>query len=505
MDRSIGAVFRKSLVMGCAYRLFRAGSSLCCAWLISQLFQRAVAADFGAVARLAGLLCAAVAIGSFGCLGLTKKNERVCAVERQDFRALQQQRILSFRLPAASSGEMETRLNEDGGAIADHYQKILPDAVEGVTMIVGSVLLMCRTDPWISVILLGCSLLQMVPTIVYQRWAKRIYESITDHEEEEWDWLAQGVEGLRTLKLYNREQWYIGRYREIGRMCVTTGGQAEFTGGIENIIFEGIHAFLSYGAYFLLGVFLFRGALTAGQAPGMIVLSGYLFSNVNALFNLSIQSAVFRTAKEHLTCRTAPAAGEAKGALLEVCDVSKAFKEKTVLSRLSFAIEPGQRIRVQGPNGSGKSTLLRLITGVLSPDSGEIRRQAEIAWSMQEEPELLLTGDALLAAVRSTGCLDEDTFRRHCRGFRIPEALFAKPVGSWSMGERKKLFLALALAKKAELLILDEPTNHIDTDARSYLKDQLAQYPGAMLVCTHDPYLDIPWDRVVDLKGGERI
>ena len=77
-----------------------------------------------------------------------------------------------------------------------------------------------------------------------------------------------------------------------------------------------------------------------------------------------------------------------------------------------------------------------------------------------------------------------------------------RPTQELSGGERKKIFLSVALSRDADLLILDEPTNHLDAESRAYLKNELASRTCAMLICTHDPDLDLAWDRTVKLEGG---
>lgn len=500
MKQTYASLFQKSRRIGYLYRLFRIGTSLSCVWITSELFQYAVAAELSAVYSLFGILCVMLAVGSLGTYLLARLNEKLCTMEQQAFRSMLQQRVLDFTLNATSVGEMEVRFDEDGKTIAEYYQTILPNAVEGIATVAGSFIFICAINLPVAFILLLCSFLQMLPTVVYRKWAKQVYESIADNEEEEWDWLAQGVDGLRTLKLYQAKEWYVKRYQAISRKCVSAGGKAEFTGSIENIVFESIHTFLLYGTYILLGLFIFQGNLAPSQAPGIIVLSGYLFSAIESLFHLSIQSAVFRTAVEHLQPCLPPVSSRANHAVLEVEGVSKTFEDRTILSRLSFAVQPSEKVLLCGPNGSGKSTLLRMITGTLSPDSGEIRIPTEIAWSTQEDPDLIMTGKTLLHGLLATSCLDQQKVKQHFRNFHISEKLLAQPIRTWSMGERKKFFLSLALAKKAELLILDEPTNHIDVEARHYVKAQLEQYPHAMLISTHDPLLDLHWNSVLDLE-----
>ena len=116
-----------------------------------------------------------------------------------------------------------------------------------------------------------------------------------------------------------------------------------------------------------------------------------------------------------------------------------------------------------------KSSLLRLVLGLEEADSGPVRWGIPAnarAVSLQEEPELSATGEELIQAMDTR--IDRNSMEQHFKVFQIAE-LLAKPLNQLSPGERKKFYLSAALAHKGEILILDEPANHLDREAVDYL------------------------------------
>ncbi|WP_328285291.1 ATP-binding cassette domain-containing protein [Paenibacillus alkaliterrae] len=183
--------------------------------------------------------------------------------------------------------------------------------------------------------------------------------------------------------------------------------------------------------------------------------------------------------------------GFAANTLLRMEDVSFAYEGgEQMLSHLSLTIDRGDRLAVLGPNGVGKSTLLKLTTGSLTPISGvvTVNPQVKIGYFEQELGKLehdTTILDSLLALPGMTqshartilGCFlfsKEDVFKR---------------IGELSMGEKCRVAFLKLFFGKANLLVLDEPTNYLDISTRERVEEALRHYPGAVLLVTHDRYL----------------
>ncbi|MFJ8647522.1 ribosomal protection-like ABC-F family protein [Streptomyces sp. NPDC093546] len=207
---------------------------------------------------------------------------------------------------------------------------------------------------------------------------------------------------------------------------------------------------------------------------------------------------------EPLRFTTALPAGEppADGPLAELDGV-------TVGERLRLedrlAIAPGQRLLVTGENGAGKTTLLRLLAGDLEPDEGAVRRPARIGYLAQELPARS-TRLPLLAAFAAglPGLPEEFADELLALGLFREEDLHV-PVAALSAGQQRRLQIARLVTRPADLLVLDELTNHIALDLIEDLESALATYPGAVVAVSHDRGFRtrFPGERL-ELRGGRR-
>lgn len=178
--------------------------------------------------------------------------------------------------------------------------------------------------------------------------------------------------------------------------------------------------------------------------------------------------------------------------VIEANNISKAYGDRVLIDNLSFKIPKGAIVGIIGPNGAGKTTLFRMITGQEKPDSGEIRLGETVDLGYVDQSRDELSADKNVWEEISDG-LDmiklgkgEVPSRAYVGQFNFKGGDQQKKVGQLSGGERNRVHLAKMLKKGANVILLDEPTNDLDVDTLRSLEEGIMQYPGCVLVTSHD-------------------
>jgi ATP-binding cassette subfamily F protein uup len=189
----------------------------------------------------------------------------------------------------------------------------------------------------------------------------------------------------------------------------------------------------------------------------------------------------------------AVAEGQRSGKLVaELEHVSHRYGDLVVIDDLSTTILRKDRIGLIGPNGAGKTTLLKIILGELKPDSGHVRLGTNLTVGYFDQMRAQLDENATLADTINPGSewVEIGDQRKHVMSyledFLFPAARARSPVQSLSGGERARLVLARMFARPTNVLVLDEPTNDLDIETLELLEELLQDYPGTVLLVSHD-------------------
>ncbi len=199
-----------------------------------------------------------------------------------------------------------------------------------------------------------------------------------------------------------------------------------------------------------------------------------------------------RTAQGSVKFTTA--AADASGKQVMVAEgVSKSYGERRIVDDFSIEIARGDRVGLIGPNGAGKTTLVKLLTGVIAPDDGAVSLGTNLDIVSLDQRRAGLRDDESVADAITDGrgdWVEIGGAKRHVSTY-LKDFLFAPeqwraPVGALSGGERGRLARAAAMAKRSNLLVLDEPTNDLDLETLELLEEMLADYSGTLLLVSHD-------------------
>ncbi|AZY53557.1 energy-dependent translational throttle protein EttA [Bordetella avium] len=197
---------------------------------------------------------------------------------------------------------------------------------------------------------------------------------------------------------------------------------------------------------------------------------------------------------------------------IEFNNVSKAYGDRLLIDDLSFKMPPGAIVGIIGPNGAGKSTLFRMIAGREQPDSGEVKlgQTVKLAYVDQSRDSLESAKTVFDAISDGADLLTVGKFEMSSRAylgrFNFKGSDQNKIVGQLSGGERGRLHLAKTLIAGGNVLLLDEPSNDLDVETLRALEDALLEFPGSVMVISHDRwFLDRIATHILAFEGESQV
>jgi ABC transport system ATP-binding/permease protein len=199
--------------------------------------------------------------------------------------------------------------------------------------------------------------------------------------------------------------------------------------------------------------------------------------------------------------------------IVELQSVGKRFGDRELIHNFLYTFRKGDRIGIVGQNGMGKSTLLNMITGQLRPDNGQVVRGDTVQFGYYTQSDLVYRDDQRVidivkdvAEVVRLGTGQTVTVSKFLEAFLFPPAKQHDFISKLSGGEKRRLQLLLVLIKEPNFLILDEPTNDLDISSLNILEEFLANFPGCLVIVSHDRYfLDRLVEHVFVFEGNGHI
>lgn len=201
-----------------------------------------------------------------------------------------------------------------------------------------------------------------------------------------------------------------------------------------------------------------------------------------------------------------PVLDRAPRTMVHALNLSKNYGAREVLNDVAFELERNEKVAFVGQNGQGKSTLAKLIAGKIEPTSGilEVHERVLMGYYAQDQTELFDTSKTVLQTIEDLAAPEVRPRVRAILGaFLFSGEDSGKKVSVLSGGERARLALACMILSQTNLLIMDEPTHHLDIQAKQRLKDALMEYPGALIIISHDrDFLTGLTTRTLEFAGG---
>ena len=223
-------------------------------------------------------------------------------------------------------------------------------------------------------------------------------------------------------------------------------------------------------------------------------------ARVDAYFDRKETNDTLKVKKEEITMQIKES--YLGGKIVECHNISKSFGEKNLIEHFTYKFKRKERVGIVGANGTGKSTFLKLITQALAPDTGKVVVGDTVVFGHYRQEGIQLGEDRrVIDAVRDIAdVIPLEKGKEMTAAQLLEKFLFSRPqqqvyVSQLSGGERRRLYLLTVLMKNPNFLILDEPTNDLDVMTLQVLEDFLEDFPGCLVVVTHDRYF---MDRLVD-------
>ena len=187
-------------------------------------------------------------------------------------------------------------------------------------------------------------------------------------------------------------------------------------------------------------------------------------------------------------------------------DISKSYGKKEVFNNLNFELRGKEKIWLYGPNGAGKSTIVKIIMGIEQPSSGILKlgENIRVGYFSQVQTNLTSENTLLEEFIEKTGIYFGEAFG-YLNKFLFDKKSVQKRVWQLSPGEKARFAFAIFACKDYDLLVLDEPDNHLDIETKEVIEKSLNESKGTLLLISHDRYFVemMGVDKVLNLSEGE--
>ncbi|WP_336273969.1 ABC transporter transmembrane domain-containing protein [Vreelandella indica] len=440
-----------------------------------------------------------------------------------------------------AAGEIASRLTADTSVLQSLFGSSVSLALRNLVMLVGAVVLMLVTQPWLSAMVLIGIPATLLPIVWYGRRVRRLSRTSQDRVAELGRYAEEALSGIRTLQAFTHEAADKTRYGQrveqaFGSAVERTQQRAWLTGIAMLVVFTAVGLMLWQGGQAVLdgsmsagelSAFIFYAVLAAGAIATLAEVAGDVQRAAGAaerlLELLDTQPAIQSPANPHHL--PMPSKGDI---VLESVSFTYPGRETPALDGFDLHIQPGERVAVVGPSGAGKSTLLALLLRFYDPSQGRITldgidvRDLDLAalrraMGLVAQEPVLFSGSVADNLRYGDPEADNERLRiaaQDASALEFIEALpqgFDTPLGpggvQLSGGQRQRLAIARALLKNPAVLLLDEATSALDAESERLVQQALDRLMvgRTSIVIAHRLATVIAADRLLVLDGGKLI
>ena len=344
------------------------------------------------------------------------------------------------------------------------------------------------------VILLFLGLFQFLPPIIVQKYLIQNYIRAGQEEANIRQHLLAGLQGITTIKMLNLEKWFVDAFCSKQRIFQKTGERAAATSSVQSALTSGVSLLQQLGLL-IIGI----GGVAWNWISLETLIEGYILSSSFYQYCASLGAfkakyGIYKAAKKRIAA---------------ICEVTNQYLKIESCSGKITLPEAGCWL-IRGKNGAGKSTFLALLRGNHSDDKTIVWKNQKLdrenrkritSWCPQQYLQLSDSFRTLVELVPE-GMLDQDKLQECILRFSVDKALMDRPINQLSGGEQKKLMISLTLAKKSDILLLDEPEVSLDHASILVLKELLCEENRLVLIVTHNPIFDEISKGAIFVKEG---
>ncbi|SDN95366.1 ABC transporter transmembrane domain-containing protein [Vreelandella arcis] len=507
-----------------------------------------LAADQQALAQSLGLMLVVVAVlamaSALRYYQVTWIGERLAADLRQrvfDHLLTLEPSFFESASDGRAAGEIASRLTADTSILQSLFGSSVSLALRNLVMLVGAVVLMLVTQPWLSAVVLIGIPATLLPIVWYGRRVRRLSRTSQDRVAELGRYAEEALSGIRTLQAFTHEAVDKAHYGQrveqaFGSAVERTQQRAWLTGVAMLVVFTAVGLMLWQGGQAVLAgtmspgelsAFIFYAVLAAGAIATLAEVAGDVQRAAGAAERLLELLDTQPTIQSPANSQDLPNPSHGE---ISLEDVSFTYpgRETPALAGFSLHIQPGERIALVGPSGAGKSTLLTLLLRFYDPSQGRVSldgsdiRTLDLAalrgtMGLVAQEPVLFSGS--VAENLRYGDPEADIARlrnaaQDASALDFIDALpqgFDTPLGpggvQLSGGQRQRLAIARALLKNPAVLLLDEATSALDAESERLVQQALDRLMvgRTSIVIAHRLATVVAADRLLVLDGGQLV
>jgi len=404
-------------------------------------------------------------------------------------------------LYTSSAGQAAVIFKNDFNTLTNMITEVCPGTISAFTMVVAYAGFICVQSPLVACILVGVSLAQIIPPLIFKRLYKKYDVEDKEIEKQSSDSVLELYNGFTTIRLFRLKKQMLSKLKHLHDKWCGVANRLQATSRTEEAVKKTISNLLTYGTYAIIGILILVGLVETDAGIQAIALSSGLYGAVKTVFSSITKFSVANVAETRMTLfwsqQTSQKQMLSPEADITFSDVSCVLDDKTIFSGLNLSLPLNGVTIIRGENGSGKSTLIKLAIGMIEGQSGDIQIGGinpsllsydnfprKIFFLPQEDALYNLTPSEMYQMILNK---DEIEIARSLGAqFGLSEEMYERIIPELSGGERKKVFLSLAFAVNPEVLILDEPTNSLDETSCRALYDLLSERNKGTIIITHN-------------------